>query len=544
MEFKYIMKNVKLSFLLFASYGLIIIGLVAIVYISFNRMGEINEQSTVISENWLPSVRLVESINTQTADLRNAEAVHIIYDTAEAKARVEKSIEDRKLKIEQTTRAYKALVSSESEEDLLEKFEISYKEYLKIENKVIALSRQDDDEARTIFLNESLEKYNEYSGYLEKLSEVNSLGAKLASENGDVVYQESTSILNVVAMTVIVTALIIAFYITRTLTQQVAYIQNAMTRLSGGDLSFRLENISRNELGILAGHFNKTVEQLSETVNEIQEAATQLASTSEELSAVTEKSTRDMHLQNEQLELAVSAVTEMTSAVEDVARNAVATSKDSDIADERAELGRDQVEKTIKTIQSLLTELKITTQGINDLAGQVSSIGSVLDVIRGIADQTNLLALNAAIEAARAGETGRGFAVVADEVRALAHRTQESTKDIEAMIQSVQTGTDLAVTSMQRSHDKANATLDIANLSGEALKSIADSVSRINDQNIAIASSAEEQALVAREVDKNLLIIRDIANEAVAGANQSSAASLDLARLAVNLNGLTNRFKL
>ncbi len=508
-------------------------------------MSVINNQSTVISNNWLPSIKLVESINTQTADLRNAEAVHIFYEKTEEKARIEKVIEDGKVKIEQTIRAYKALVSSEDEAKLLKKFEASYNDYLNIENKVITLSRQEeDDEARTIFLTESLKKYTEYSDVLLELAEVNEKGAQLASENGDIVYQKSVSILSIISAVIVVMICIVAFYIIRTLTQQVGYIQNAMTRLSGGDLSFRLENVSRNELGILAGHFNKTVEQLSTTINEIQDAATQLASTSEELSVVTEKSTQDMHQQNEQLELAVSAVTEMTSAVEDVARNAVATSKDSDLADDRAELGRDQVQQTIKTIQSLLTELKTTTQGVNDLAGQVSSIGSVLDVIRGIADQTNLLALNAAIEAARAGETGRGFAVVADEVRALAHRTQESTKDIEAMIQSVQSGTDLTVSSMQRSHEKANATLDIANLSGEALKSIGESVSRINEQNIAIASSAEEQALVAREVDKNLLTIRDIANETVAGANQSSAASLDLARLAENLSGLTNRFKL
>ncbi|WP_421853855.1 methyl-accepting chemotaxis protein [Marinomonas sp.] len=524
---------------------MVVLGLIIIIIFSFINMSVINNQSTVISNNWLPSIKLVESINTQTADLRNAEAVHIFYEKTEEKARIEKVIEDGKVKIEQTIRAYKALVSSEDEAKLLKKFEASYNDYLNIENKVITLSRQEeDDEARTIFLTESLKKYTEYSDVLLELAEVNEKGAQLASENGDIVYQKSVSILSIISAVIVVMICIVAFYIIRTLTQQVGYIQNAMTRLSGGDLSFRLENVSRNELGILAGHFNKTVEQLSTTINEIQDAATQLASTSEELSVVTEKSTQDMHQQNEQLELAVSAVTEMTSAVEDVARNAVATSKDSDLADDRAELGRDQVQQTIKTIQSLLTELKTTTQGVNDLAGQVSSIGSVLDVIRGIADQTNLLALNAAIEAARAGETGRGFAVVADEVRALAHRTQESTKDIEAMIQSVQSGTDLTVSSMQRSHEKANATLDIANLSGEALKSIGESVSRINEQNIAIASSAEEQALVAREVDKNLLTIRDIANETVAGANQSSAASLDLARLAENLSGLTNRFKL
>ena len=539
------MKNIKISTLLFSSYGLITLGMVVILAFSFTRMSDINDQSTIISENWLPSVKLIGSISAKVANLRNAESVHILYDTKEDQVRLEALIDSREVEIAEMLLAYKELVSTKEEASLLKKFEDSYKDYLEFGNKVLEHSRRAENEsARNVFVNESLKKFAELTATLDKLSVVNSDGATLASKEGDAVYQTSILVLSIVSVVVILAALIIAFYITRTLTQQVSYIQNAMKRLAGRDLSTRLENVSRNELGILAGHFNETVEQLSATVNEIQDAATQLASTSEELSVVTEKSTKDMHMQNEQLELAVSAVTEMTSAVEDVARNAVATSKDSDIADERSELGRDQVQQTIKTIQSLLSELQTTTHGVNDLAVQVKSIGSVLDVIRDIADQTNLLALNAAIEAARAGETGRGFAVVADEVRALAHRTQESTKDIETMIQSVQSGTNVAVSSMQLSYEKANATLDIANLSGEALKSIAESVSRINDQNIAIASSAEEQALVAREVDKNLLAIRDIANEAVAGANQSSAASLDLARLAENLSGLTNRFKL
>ncbi|EKE77208.1 methyl-accepting chemotaxis protein, partial [Idiomarina xiamenensis] len=169
--------------------------------------------------------------------------------------------------------------------------------------------------------------------------------------------------------------------------------------------------------------------------------------------------------------------------------------------------------------------------------------GSVLDVIRAIADQTNLLALNAAIEAARAGDSGRGFAVVADEVRALAHRTQESTKEIETMIQAVQNDTNSTVSSMQNSHEQAKQSLEIANMAGQALQEITQAISRINEQNVTIASSAEEQANVAKEVDKNLVTIRDIANDNASGANETSAASAELARLAENLSSMTMRFR-
>ncbi len=186
----------------------------------------------------------------------------------------------------------------------------------------------------------------------------------------------------------------------------------------------------------------------------------------------------------------------------------------------------------------------ISTQSVADLAGQVREIGNVIDVIRGIADQTNLLALNAAIEAARAGEQGRGFAVVADEVRALAHRTQTSTVDIEKMIGAVQLGADDAVAAMNKSLTWATNTQALAQNAGEALQRITDSVAKINERNLVIASASEEQAQVAREVDRNLLNIQDLSTQTAAGAHQTNASSQDLSRLATSFNTLVSKFQL
>ncbi|WP_414860536.1 methyl-accepting chemotaxis protein [Pseudomonas rhodesiae] len=284
--------------------------------------------------------------------------------------------------------------------------------------------------------------------------------------------------------------------------------------------------------------------KLRDTLQRIAGSASQLASAAEELNAVTDESARGLTRQNNEIEQAATAVNEMTSAVEEVARNAVSTSEASRNATASAGDGRDLVQETVSAIERMSGDVQATATLIGDLATESRDIGKVLDVIRGLADQTNLLALNAAIEAARAGEAGRGFAVVADEVRALAHRTQQSTSEIERMIGSIQSGTEHAVDSMRNSTERAESTLNIAKGAGLSLETINSAVVEINERNLVIASAAEEQAQVAREVDRNLVNIRDLSVQSATGASQTSAASGELSRLAVDLNGMVGRFRL
>ncbi|WP_413247366.1 methyl-accepting chemotaxis protein [Pseudomonas sp. Marseille-Q5115] len=233
----------------------------------------------------------------------------------------------------------------------------------------------------------------------------------------------------------------------------------------------------------------------------------------------------------------------MTAAVEEVARNAVSTSEASEDSSRIADQGRDRVSETVQAIQAMTGEVESTARLVEGLAAQGRDIGQVLDVIRAIAEQTNLLALNAAIEAARAGEAGRGFAVVADEVRALAHRTQQSTREIEQMVAGIQTGTGNAVSAMQSSTQRSQHTLEKAREAGAALGQITSAIAQINERNQVIASASAEQAQVAREVDRNLVNIRDLASTTANGARQTSLATEDLSRLAEALNGLVARFR-
>ncbi|WP_373293645.1 methyl-accepting chemotaxis protein [Pseudomonas matsuisoli] len=283
---------------------------------------------------------------------------------------------------------------------------------------------------------------------------------------------------------------------------------------------------------------------LRDTIQSIADSSNQLASAAEELNAVTEDASRGLQLQNGEIEQAATAVNEMTTAVDEVARNAVATSEASRESDHVARNGQKEVNRAVESINALAQDVNGTAAQVEELAAKINGITRVLDVIRTIAEQTNLLALNAAIEAARAGEAGRGFAVVADEVRGLAHRTQESTREIETMVKGIQGDTSGAVQAMQSSNERAHSAKEIAQAAGQSLETITAAISQIAERNLVIASASEEQAQVAREVDRNLVNIRDLAMQSAAGANQTNAASQDLSRLAVDLNGLVQRFKL
>lgn len=347
----------------------------------------------------------------------------------------------------------------------------------------------------------------------------------------------------VILVVAIIAALVLGLMLIRSLVRPMQAAVHISQKIALGELNQVFHDDEPDEAGEMMRSMAKMQQQLHKTVSEINHSSTQLAATSEELSVVTEQSTRILHQQSEELEQGATAVTELTTAIEEVARSAASTSRDSEIANDKARQGQERVNHTVQTIQALDGELQLSRQGIEKLAVSVKNIGSVLDVIRAIAEQTNLLALNAAIEAARAGDSGRGFAVVADEVRALAHRTQESTKEIERMMHAVQSETQNTVAGMNSCSGKATETLQIAQQAGEALQLIAEAIAQISDQNLTIASAAEQQATVAREVDRNLVNIRDLSVQTSAGANETQASSAELARLAQSLSELVNHFR-
>jgi len=353
--------------------------------------------------------------------------------------------------------------------------------------------------------------------------------------------------------TLVVTLLIIglvlgtgsAVLITHLIAKPLNDAVNAMTDIAEGegDLTSRLNVCGKDEVADLGRSFNNFVEKIQLTINEVSGSTAQLASAAEEMSMITSDTRDGAGRQQSETDLVATAMTEMTSTVQEVAKNAIAAAEAAKQADIQADEGRNIVTKTIDSIDALASEVDKAADVINKVEHDSEKIGSVLAVIQGIAEQTNLLALNAAIEAARAGEQGRGFAVVADEVRTLASRTQQSTQEIQAMIESLQSGARNAVSVMESSKGKANDTVKLASIAGSALESITQSVGDINHMNNQIAEAAKQQGEVAEEINQNIVNITDVATETANGADQLLTASSDLATLSNNLQMLVARFK-
>jgi methyl-accepting chemotaxis protein len=320
-------------------------------------------------------------------------------------------------------------------------------------------------------------------------------------------------------------------------------IVNGLHALSEGDLTHKVSISGKDEFAWMCWEYSQGRKGFMALVKEILGSAGQLAAAAEELSAITEQSNAGVMRQQGEIGQVATAMNEMSATVAEVSKNAASAATAAQEADQQANDGWNVVNTTVQTINNLASEVERTSEVIENLKGDSLSIGTVLDVIRDIAEQTNLLALNAAIEAARAGEQGRGFAVVADEVRTLASRTQQSTREINDMIERLQNGANQAVSVMEMGRAKAEESVAQAAKAGEALQSITGVVDKIKSMNMQIASAAEEQSSTAEEINRNIVNISEVAQETAGGSQQTASASDELARLASDLQSQVGKFK-
>ena len=526
-------------------FGLLAALVAGVGIFGITQMTQIRGEGLMIETNSVPSIIEADNLALQLARTRIEVLRLLAIPDAPTVATTRKKIDAIGGDVATAFGRYDRLVSSDRERQAFETLRQDYRDYLSNLNQLAEwVAAGKVDEARALVQTGMAQLGAKMNASTEALRKINQEDIKTAAEHASATYSQSRAITWLAIGLALGVTLLRAWRLTLSMTRPIAAAVGAARTIASGDLTQPLDTRGQDEAAQLLQAMQQMQTNLRDTLGHLGHSATQLASAAEEMTAVMQESATGLQQQNSEIELAATAVTEMSQAVEEVAGNATSTSSESRRAADTARQGQQQLGNTLVAIETLTENVMGAGDRARELAEQTRNISQVLDVIRSVAEQTNLLALNAAIEAARAGEAGRGFAVVADEVRGLAQRTGDSTREIEKMIGSIQHGTGQTVDALLTSADHARQTREQAQSASAALEAIAQSVSGIDERNLVIASAAEEQAQVAREVDRNLVRIRDLSVQTAAGAEQTRAASQQLSELAVELNGQLRRFRM
>eukprot|EP01133_Synstelium_polycarpum_P002321 gene2321-2630_t len=483
------LRNLNIAPRAFLGFAFIALLVVILGVFAVNRMTLIRQASVDMGTNQLPSVKYLGNITENVLRLRILSFRILINrePAAVQDAKERSAILVDKVKVAQA--AYSALPAEGEEASVYKAFSATLDSYLTAQAEMMSLSQQNKVEEMRTLINTRIKDGTDLMGeQLNKLIAINSAGADQANVAAEGSYSQAVTGIIIVAVVAALMTVLLAWLLTRSIVAPLQKAVSAAESIAGGNLSKPIEVDGKDEPARLLGALAAMQNNLRQTIQHIAGSATQLASAAEELSAVTEEASKGLQQQNNEIDQAATAVNEMTAAVEEVARNAVSTSEASSQSNQAAREGRDRVVETVGAIQTMTQDVQNTSVLIEGLATQGRDIGKVLDVIRAIS------------------------------------------------------GTGEAVQSMQQSNQRTQSTLEMARAAGVALEQITQSISLINERNLVIASASEEQAQVSREVDRNLVNIRDLATQSAAGANQTSAASHELSRLAVDLNGMVARF--
>ncbi|MFM5182237.1 Contig_65, whole genome shotgun sequence [Aeromonas veronii] len=515
------------------------------VFLSSELRG-VRDRVLNFTDSTLPSVLSVETLLYDVSYVRRAQfALLMVDDAADLQARRGR-IQENIRKVDEAFRAYEATVGADNERQVFNQAKQQWLTYQRSVNEFDMLLVQGQHEQAKTQLFASNPLFGALEQAVNSLIQVN-LG--FVKENRGSLLG-SVSMVTTFAMVSIGALLVFMVVMTWFLTRQICLPLQAVVAqanaIASGDLTHQLErqHIGRDELGMLAKASLKMQDNLRGLIEEVVAAVTQLGTAIEEVSAVSEQSAKGIQSQQQEISLVATAMTQMKATVADVAGNTETASSSASSANALARSGNQDVQRSLVAITRVAEEIEQAGTLVTELERESAQINVVVDVIRGIAEQTNLLALNAAIEAARAGEQGRGFAVVADEVRTLAGRTQASTGEIVAIIETLQSRANQAKEVTGLSCDMIRQCVTQSEQTGTGIQQIEEAVAQIADMAIQIASACGEQDAVSDELGRNVERINESANEVAQGADHTARACLELSQLAVGLKQTIGRFRL
>ena len=511
------MNNLKISTRLAGTFAALVAVLLAVVIAAWSQLAAMGTQTREITDNWLPSVELVNQIETDTAKARLFELRHVMATDAAATAAHEKSMGELQAELEKLKKSYEALISSAEEQKLYDDFIADRKKYVELTAKIFESSRKNDkDQAAALLGGESLQLFNKTSATLEKLIELNSKGARQDTENAKQIEATAHIVLIVAAALAVAFATLAALWLIRSITRPLEQAVNAADRIAQGDLSGQIVVQSQDETGHLLSSLQRMQQSLVTTVGAVRQNAEGVASASAEIASGNNDLSSRTEQQASALEETAASMEELSSTVKQNADSARQASQLAISASTVAVQGGDVVSEVVETMK--------------EINASSSKIADIISVIDGIAFQTNILALNAAVEAARAGEQGRGFAVVASEVRSLAGRSAEAAKEIKGLItasvERVEQGTQLV--------DKAGATMT----------EVVASIRRVTDIMGEISAASSEQAAGVAQVGEAVTQMDQATQQNAALVEEMAAAASSLNGQAGELVNAVAVFKL